>query len=69
MEQGERPAAAAPEEPEESGFALIPLQENLYSTACYAILPLSERALTEEEFLQLAEGMDGISPKELLTPK
>lgn len=69
VEQGERPAAAAPEEPEESGFALIPLQENLYGTACYAILPLSERALTEEEFLQLAEGMDGISPKELLTPK
>lgn len=50
-------------------LCLIPLQENLYGTACYAILPLSERALTEEEFLQLAEGMDGISPKELLTPK
>ncbi len=53
VEQGERPAAAAPEEPEESGFALIPLQENLYGTACYAILPLSERALQRR--FQLAE--------------
>lgn len=67
--QGEKPAQAAPQSPEESGFAVITLALELYGVESYAILPLSERALTEEELLQLADAMDGIPAEALLTPR
>ncbi len=48
---------------------VLPLDRETYGTSAYAFLPLQERALTEEEMLQLAWGMEGAFREELLKPE
>ena len=47
VEQGGK-ARGCPRRSRKRRLCPHPLQENLYGTACYAILPLSERALHRE---------------------
>ena len=66
---GEKPSSPTPQDPSETGFGVLPLDRETYGTSAYAFLPLQERALTEEEMLQLAWGMEGLSGEELLKPE
>ena len=66
---GKKPSSPAPQDPSETGFGVLPLDRETYGTSAYAFLPLQERALTEEEMLQLAWGMEGLSGEELLKPE
>lgn len=69
VQEGKNPASPAPRDPSETGFAVVPLDRDRYGVDAYAFLPLRERTLTEEEFLQLAQAMGGLSGEELLTPE
>ena len=66
---GKKPSSPAPQDPSETGFGVLPLDRETYGTSAYAFLPLQERELTEEEMLQLAWGMEGLSGEELLKPE
>ena len=65
---GEKPSSPTPQDPSETGFGVLPWTEKPTEPAP-AFLPLQERALTEEEMLQLAWGMEGLSGEELLKPE
>lgn len=66
---GKKPSSPAPQDPSETGFGVLPLDRETYGTSAYAFLPLQERELNEEEMLQLAWGMEGLSGEELLKPE
>ena len=66
---GEKPSSPTPQDPSETGFGVLPLDRETYGTSAYAFLPLQERELNEEEMLQLAWGMEGLSGEELLKPE
>jgi hypothetical protein len=65
---GEKLDSDAPTSPDETGFALIPLGEELYGINYLAILPVLTRDLTDTEIHQLAYKMDDISFEELISP-
>jgi hypothetical protein len=58
----------APTSPEESGFAVIPLDKEAYGVDAFAFLPVINRNLTDDEMLQLAYGMGMVSFEELISP-
>lgn len=45
--------------PENSDFAIISLEKEVYGTGAFAFLPIDARKLTKEELLQLAAAFDG----------
>jgi hypothetical protein len=59
---------SAPDNPEDTDFAIIPLGKEIYGIYAFAVLPVLTRALSDEEMLQLAYGMGGISFEQLITP-
>lgn len=58
----------APTSPEESGFAVVPLDKEAYGVDAFAFLPVINRKLTDDEMLQLAHGMGRVSFEELISP-
>ena len=68
VKNGIKPDSDAPESPDETGFALVPLGKELYGIDYLAILPVLSRNLTDTELLQLAYKMEGISFDELISP-
>lgn len=69
LAEGEKTSQPVPQDPKETGFAVVSLDERVYGISQYAFLPLGERSLTEEEFLQLAQAMEGVPEWGILTPK
>jgi len=68
ISDGSVPATATPVDPKETGFAIIPLGAETYGIDAFAILPILSRKLSEEEMLQLAYAMGGISFEQLVSP-
>jgi len=67
IKDGAIPNQPVPTEPT-TGFAIISLSKEIYGVDAFAVLPISYRALSEEELLQLAYGMNGIPFDDLLSP-
>lgn len=62
---GERPASPAPAKPFDTGFAILPTRAEAYGSDHFAILP--NRALTDEEMLQLVDAFHGQGRETLTT--
>lgn len=69
IKNGSKPNTNAPIDSTQNKFAIIPLEIETYGIDSFAVLPIIERDLTEEEMLQLEEGMGGISFEKLLDSK
>jgi hypothetical protein len=68
IKDGKIPKQLAPDNPEETDFAIIPLGKETYGVSAFAVLPILTRALSDEEMLQLAYGIGEINFEQLITP-
>lgn len=69
IQNGIKPQSKAPSNPSENRFAIVSLDKEIYGIHAFAVLPVIERDLTDEEMLQLADGMGDISFDEMMDSK